>query len=57
MNMTVRFFRFYVLLTALIVINSHIMTGIYYIFLKNVLDQTWKGFDTKFEKLRKIVIK
>ena len=28
------------LLTALIVKNSHMLAGIYYIFLKNVLDQT-----------------
>ena len=28
------------LLTALIVKTSHMLAGIYYIFLKNVLDQT-----------------
>ena len=32
--------HFGTLLTAPIVINSHILAGIYLIFLKNVLDQT-----------------
>ena len=32
-------FAFYVLLTALIVKNCQILDGIYFIFLKNVLDQ------------------
>ena len=36
------------LLTAPIVKNSHILAGIYFIFLKTVLDQTQKAFDTKF---------
>ena len=36
------------LLTALIVKNSYILAGIYYVFLKNVLYQTWKAFHTKF---------
>ena len=35
------------LLTALIVQNSYILAGIYFIFLKKVLDQTWKVFNTK----------
>ena len=35
------------LLTALIVKNVHILAGIYFAFLKNVLDQTWKVFNTK----------
>ena len=30
------------LLTALIVKNSYILAGIYYVFLKNVLYQTWR---------------
>ena len=37
------------LLTTLIVKNSHIFAGIYFIFQKNVLDQTWNTFDTKIE--------
>ena len=36
------------LLTALDVINSNILAGIYFFFLKIVLDQTWKFFNTKF---------
>ena len=40
------FFTF--LLTAPIVKNSHILAGIYFVFLKDVLDQTLKTFDTKF---------
>ena len=39
------------LLTALIIKNSHILVGIYFIFQKNILDQTWKAFNTKFEKI------
>ena len=35
-------------LTALIVENSQILAKIFFIFLKNVLDQTWKAFNTKF---------
>ena len=34
--------------TALVVKNNHILAGIYFIFLKNVLEQTWKAFNTKF---------
>ena len=37
------------LLTTLIVENIHILAGIRIIFLKNVLDQTWKAFNTKSE--------
>ena len=33
---------------ALIVKSSHILAGIYFIFLKKVLDQTWKAFNTNF---------
>ena len=36
------------LLAAQIVRNSHILTEIYFNFLKKVLDQTWKSFSTKF---------
>ena len=37
------------LLAAPVVTNSHILTGIYFIFLKkNPLDQTWKALNTKF---------
>ena len=35
-------------LTASIVKNSHIEAKIYFMFLKNVLKQTWKSFNTKF---------
>ena len=34
-------------ITAQIVKNSHYLTGIYLIFLKNILDQTWETFNTK----------
>ena len=36
------------LITAPIDQNSHIKAKIYFIFLKNVLKQTWKSFNTKF---------
>ena len=36
------------LLTYWIVKNSHILAGTYFIFLKNVLYQTWKAFKAKF---------
>ena len=37
------------LLTAPDVKNSDVLAGIYFMFLKkNVLDQTWKPFNTKF---------
>ena len=39
---------FIFLLTAPIVKNSYILAGIYFVFLKDVLDQTLKTFDTKF---------
>ena len=42
-------FLFMSLLTALIVKNGHILSGIYFIFLKNVLDLTWNVFNTEFE--------
>ena len=42
------FLLFMSLLTAFIVKNSHILAGIYFIFLKKVLEQTWKAFNTKF---------
>ena len=48
------------LLTALIVRKSPILAGIFYIFLKSVLNQTWNAFNTKTglsEKLGKAVIK
>ena len=35
-------------LIALIVKNSHILTRIYFIILKIILQQTWKSFKTKF---------
>ena len=34
-------------LTALIVKNSYILSGIYFTCLKNVLGKTWKAFNTK----------
>ena len=37
------------LLAALIVETSHILAEIYFIFLKNVLDQTCKSFNLRFE--------
>ena len=42
------FLPFMSLLTGLIVKNSHILAGIYFAFLKNVLGQTWKASNTKF---------
>ena len=36
------------LFTAPVVRGSNILTGIYFIFQKNVLDQTKKYFNTKF---------
>ena len=35
------------LLTAPIVKNSHILAGVYFIFLKNILDQSSKSFNIK----------
>ena len=43
------------LLTAPIV--SRILAGIYLIFLKNVLDQTWKSFKIEFGPKQKILEK
>ena len=40
--------HFMSLLTASISKNSGFLAEIYFIFLKNVLDQTWKSSDTKF---------
>ena len=34
--------------TAPIVKDSDFLAGIYFIFLKNVLDSTWKSFDPEF---------
>ena len=47
------------LLTALIVKNSHILAGLYFIFLKNVLYQTWLLIPNLevSEKIQKRVIK
>ena len=36
------------LLTTPIYKNSHILSGIYFIFLKNVVDQIQKSFDFEF---------
>ena len=36
------------LLIAQIVKNNHVFAGIYFIFLKNALDQTRKSCNTKF---------
>ena len=36
------------LLTVLIVKNSQILTGIFFVLLKIVLDQTCKALNTKF---------
>ena len=48
------------LLTALIVKNSHIMVGIYYISLKNLSRPNFKAFNIKLgfsEQIGKVVIK
>ena len=37
------------LLTARTVKNSHIKARVSFIFLKNILKQTWKPFNTKFQ--------
>ena len=42
------FFCFLCFLTALIVKNSQILTGIFFTFLKNAIDQVFKAFHTKF---------
>ena len=41
------------LLTALIFKNSHILARIYFMFLNNILDQTWNAFNTKFGPQKK----
>ena len=38
---------------AQIAINSHILAAIYLIFLKNVLDQTWRSLKIEFGPQRK----
>ena len=40
--------HFLSLLTTPIVEKIHIFAGIYFIFLKNALHQTWKFFSTKY---------
>ena len=44
-------FAFYVFINShfLIIKNSRVLAGIYFIFLKNALDQTWMSFNTKLE--------
>ena len=42
------YFAFYHFITAEIVQNSHILAGIYFVFLKILLDQAWKSFNAKF---------
>ena len=42
------------LLTAPVVKDSHIFGEIYFIFLKNVLKQTWKAFKGNLELIKKI---
>ena len=37
------------LLTAKLVKNSHIQARIFFIFLKDVLKQTWNSFNTKLQ--------
>ena len=41
------------LLTAFIFKNSHILAGIYFMFLNNILYQTWNAFNTKFGPQKK----
>ena len=38
------------LLTNKFVKNSHMLARIFFIFLKNVLKQTWMSFNTKFQR-------
>ena len=48
------------LLTTEIVKNGHVLAGIYFIFLKIVIDKTWKFFNTNLdlsEKIGKVIIK
>ena len=42
------------LLIVLIVKNSHILAGICIIFLKNLLDQIWKAFNTILSKTNQV---
>ena len=41
-------FAFMVLLKDPMVKNSHILSGVYFNVLKNVLDETLNSFDTEF---------
>ena len=43
------YFLFMFLLTTIFVKNSHILARIFFIFLKNVLKQTWISFNTKYQ--------
>ena len=47
-------FAFMSLLTPTNVKHISILTGKHFIFLKNVLDQTWKSFDKKLGTLWKV---
>ena len=42
------YFAFYHFIAAEIVQNSHILAGIYFSFLKILLDRAWKSFNVKF---------
>ena len=42
-------FLFMLLWTPIFVENSNISATIFFIFLKNLLKQTWNSFDTKFQ--------
>ena len=45
-----KLFSFFMLLwTPIFVKNSNISATIFFIFLKNLLKQTWNSFDTKFQ--------
>ena len=37
------------LLTAKFIKSIHIWSGIYFIFLENILKQSWDSFNTKFQ--------
>ena len=41
------YFLFMSLLAAKFIKKSHMYTRVYFIFLKNILKQTWKSFNTK----------
>ena len=49
MNVCKIFFAFVSLLTVPIVKSSHIEARIYFTFLKNILKQTLKFFNTKYQ--------